>query len=520
MKYLGILKDSLLETIDSKVFFVVGVISLLAICLMATVTLEPIPSNEGFQRITDRFPDGATEVDLPIVGKMKATPAFTQYSVQDVKGPENNSRPWDAEYQFVIESRDLEPLGGRSAILLYTLQVEEDRERREKTGRKTRARQLQEDISEEVRRIREQEEKKGKSRFEADQDMRERLTPFIVSRLEREARSLTDAELESFVRDQMEQQGNWRVTEVKFLDLPPSEKNIKLTAKVLVKEGDDIRIKTEERPGEINKFQVKVTPRGATYLGWPHKASLLFGGIPLGSSVLPGAIVSKISSYAVARLGAPGIMLLSCIITSFYIPNMLRKGTIDLLLSKPVSRTGLLLYKYIGGLTFMVINTALLILGLWFVLGLRTSIWELAFLWSIPILTFEFALFYALSTLAAVLTRSPVVCILGCVLMWALLSGVGWAYWLTTEISDAQGKEGRGWFTSTMEVAHAALPHYLDLDWLGDKSLREQTLPEAERPRLEREYRMFNWSESILVTAAYIVLLLGLGCWRFSTKDY
>jgi ABC-type transport system involved in multi-copper enzyme maturation permease subunit len=48
---------------------------------------------------------------------------------------------------------------------------------------------------------------------------------------------------------------------------------------------------------------------------------------------------------------------------------MLRKGTVDLLLVKPMSRITLLLFKFIGGLTFIFLTTAFIVSGLWLVLG-------------------------------------------------------------------------------------------------------------------------------------------------------
>src|SRR5437588_5418797 len=145
MKYLAILKDSLRETIDSKVFFVVLAISALFIIILATVSLEPNPPEEGLRNLVERLPDGAQEVDVPIMGRFKATPPFTQYSIQDLQGPEGTRRPWDAEYQFTVESRDLIPNGGRMAILQDILKTEDARERRAGTGRKTRGQQIQED---------------------------------------------------------------------------------------------------------------------------------------------------------------------------------------------------------------------------------------------------------------------------------------------------------------------------------------------------------------------------------------
>jgi ABC-type transport system involved in multi-copper enzyme maturation permease subunit len=525
MKYFAILKDSLRETIDSKVFFVVLAISALAIFLMASVSLTPNPVEEGLQKITERFPDGSDEATLPIIGKIKATPSLTRYTVEDLKGPAGNVKPWEGEYSFVIESRDQQPLGGRIAAFRYVLAAEERKERAAKTGQRTRLQQLDEDVHEEARRIAEREEKKGRDRFEVQRRVQEEIIPFILKRLEQEVRELPAAELEAFVKEQLEDQGNWRVEEVKLLDLPPAEKTIKIKTQVAIKEGEDVHIKTEEVEGEVNKFAVKVTSRAGTYRTWPHKATLLFGARTVGDSTLPGELVYKIAHYGVGWVGAPAIMLLSCIITASYFPNMLRKGTIDLLLAKPVNRLSLLLYKYVGGLTFMFLNTVLLIVGLWVALGVRSGVWEPAFLYLIPILTFEFAMFYALSTLMAVLTRSPIVSILLCVVLWALLFGLGWGYAAANfarSVGGPKEKDSPGWVITTVDSAHAVLPHYMDLDWLGDKQLKMSALSPSptERERIDKEYQEYSWPESLIVTALYIALFLGLASFFFYVRDY
>jgi ABC-type transport system involved in multi-copper enzyme maturation permease subunit len=525
-KYLAIMKDSLRETIDSKVFYLVLVISVLAVFAMATLSLEPNSPKEGLQNLAKRFPDGAMEADLPVIGKVKVTEPTTEYTIQDLKGADDNKKPWDSEYQFTLQSRDVAPLGGRSAILVYILQKEE-REEREKgmpAGRKSRWRQLNDEIGEEAQRIQEREENKKREGPARNQRMLEELRAFMAKRLEKELISLKPEEMEEFVREQLENQGNWKVKEVKYLDLPPEEKVIQIERRVVVPvEGEkEVRTKTEKVDGEVNKFAVTVVSRDGTYRVWPHKMSFLFGAMPLGNDWKPGWIVYYISHYGVGWVGAPVIMLLSCIITAFYLPNMLRKGTIDLLLAKPISRVSLMCYKYIGGLTFMFINTSVLIVGLWIALGVRSGIWELAFLWIIPVLTFEFALFYALSCLAAVLTRSPIVCILSCVLLWGLLFGIGLGYRAAKAAEALKGDVVPTWVFTTAEVAHVAMPHYVDCDQLTDKTLKiTLTSPsEGELKRINEDYKAFNWPETLLITSIYIVLLVGLTTWRFWAKDY
>jgi ABC-type transport system involved in multi-copper enzyme maturation permease subunit len=524
-KYLAIMKDSLRETIDSKVFYLVLAISVLAIFAMATLSMEPNSPKDGLQNLAKRFPDGAMEVEVPVLGKIKVTEPTTEYTIQDLKGIEDNKKPWESEYHFTLESRDVAPLGSRSAILIYILQKEE-REEREKglpAGRKSRLRQLKDEIGEEAQRIQEREKKgEGPAR---NQRMMDELRAFMAKRLEKELISLKPEEMEEFVREQLEDQGNWHVKDVKFLELPPEERIIQIERRSVVPvEGEkEVRTKTEKVPGEINKFAVTVVSRSGTYRVWPHKVTIFFG-VPLGSDWQPGWIVYWITHYGVGWVGAPVIMLLSCVITAFYLPNMLRKGTIDLLLAKPISRVSLMCYKYIGGLTFMFINTSVLIVGLWIALGVRSGIWEPAFLWIIPVLTFEFALFYALSCFAAVVTRSPIVCILACVLLWGLLFGIGLGY-RAAKSQPGEALKGGGiptWLYTTADVTHVVLPHYMDCDQLTDKTLKiSLTSPsEGELKRINEEYKAFNWTETVLITSIYIVLLVGLTTWRFWAKDY
>jgi ABC-type transport system involved in multi-copper enzyme maturation permease subunit len=522
MKFLAILKDSLRETIDTKVFVVVLVISALIIAGLATLSLKPDPPDTAFQKLTERFPDGSAEVELPIVGRVKATPSLVHYSVQDIKVPEDNSRPWEGEYRFVVEARDEVPLGGRIAIRDHTIKDEEEKERAANTGQPTRSKQLEEDIGAEYRRIEEREKAKGGGRMEVQRRVQEQLLAYILKRMEDEVRAMPDSEMEQFVREELENQGNWHVAEVKHLDLPLEERTIKIKVKVPVQDGDDVRITNKEMEGEVNKYQVKVVSRTGTYRLWPHKATLLFGAIPWGDSAQPGQLVYRLSYWLLGWVGAPLIMLLSCIITAFFIPNMLRKGTIDLLLAKPISRVGLMVYKYAGGMLFMLLNTIVLIGGMWLVLGWRGGIWELAFLLTIPVLTYQFALFYALSTLAAVWSRSPIVSILACVLLYGVLFGVGNLYWIASAAPEMKGKVVPEWAYTTVETAHAVLPHYLDLVWLNDLVIKDHVLdlPQAEQEKEATKNKMFNWGESLAVTSLYTVVLLGLACWRFAAKDY
>src|SRR5262249_51582284 len=144
---------------------------------------------------------------------------------------------------------------------------------------------------------------------------------------------------------------------------------------------------------------------------WPHQIGLFFGAVKLrGETQVPLVLqLFLILNYVVNGVGAWVAILVSVVIASLFIPNMLRKGTVDLLLVKPIRREVLLVYKYLGGLLFIALNTAFVVVGVWLALGLRSGVWTHHFLLSIFVITFFFAVLYAVSTLFAVLTGSAIV---------------------------------------------------------------------------------------------------------------
>ena len=83
-------------------------------------------------------------------------------------------------------------------------------------------------------------------------------------------------------------------------------------------------------------------------------------------------------------------MALSVFASSGLIPSVLEPGRIELILSKPVSRTHILLGRFIGNVAVVALNTTYLVLGVWIIFGLKTKIWGAQFLWSIATTVFIF----------------------------------------------------------------------------------------------------------------------------------
>ncbi len=302
---------------------------------------------------------------------------------------------------------------------------------------------------------------------------------------------------------------------------------------------DNLEVSALDAPDPA-ELRFRVTTHGSKVkraADWPHEPTIFFA-LPITIWHGPvGRFVHFWEDTIVNQVGAGIALLISSIITAFFIPNMLRKGTIDLLLVKPIHRTTLLIYKYIGGLMFMFLNTSFVVCGIWLILGLRTGMSGAGFLASIPVLTFEFALYYAVSTLFGVVTRSSIAAILMTCFAWFLFSFViGNAYQVIDatrklpELAEALNEEQNAamprpfpdWVYTSADVIHFVTPRLKDLDALTNKLIVDDTVPEfsKERKMADKLFEGIHWTEALTVTTLYIAVLLALSCTWFALKDY
>ncbi|MFC2134780.1 ABC transporter permease [Bacteroidota bacterium] len=117
-------------------------------------------------------------------------------------------------------------------------------------------------------------------------------------------------------------------------------------------------------------------------------------------------------------------LFLSIFSTSSFIPNMLEKGSVDLLLSKPVSRSQIIWGKFLGGSLVVFINIAYLVIGIWILLGLKFGNWDPNILTTIGVITFTFAVLYSLIILIGVITRSSLLAMMLTYLIFFVLSPI------------------------------------------------------------------------------------------------
>ncbi len=120
-------------------------------------------------------------------------------------------------------------------------------------------------------------------------------------------------------------------------------------------------------------------------------------------------------------------MLIAILVTAPTVPQTFEPGAIDLLLSKPVSRSLLFLTKFFGASTFILLNSIYLIGGMWLIAGLRFDIWSGRLLLCIPVFLFLFVIYYSVSALTGVIWRNAIVSVCCTIVFWGVCFAVGTA---------------------------------------------------------------------------------------------
>jgi ABC-type transport system involved in multi-copper enzyme maturation permease subunit len=113
--------------------------------------------------------------------------------------------------------------------------------------------------------------------------------------------------------------------------------------------------------------------------------------------------------------------ILAIISTASIFPDFVSGGSVDLYLSKPISRLRLFVTKYVAGLLFVALQVLVFSVASFLVLGVRGGTWEPRVLLAVPIVVCFFSYLYCVSVLVGVTTRSTIAAILLTVLAWGFM---------------------------------------------------------------------------------------------------
>jgi ABC-type transport system involved in multi-copper enzyme maturation permease subunit len=255
----------------------------------------------------------------------------------------------------------------------------------------------------------------------------------------------------------------------------------------------------------------------------PVKLSLMFGAVRVegGGRGQEEAVHFLEVLLATWVAGSAGL-LLTLIWTSGFLPEFLQPANASVLFAKPVPRSVLLLGKYLGVVAFVAFQVIVFFVGTWLAIGLRTGIWQYAYLAGIPLLMLQFAILYSFSVLLAVTTRSTVACIFGTILFfmvcWGMNLGRHYAVALAPEASLSPLT---GFLT---EAGYWMLPKPTDLAVLLEQTLgvgqHFDSLSRLEAIRIVGEKNAFHPELSLLASLAFAGVMLFISGRHLAATDY
>ncbi|WP_411845943.1 ABC transporter permease subunit [Roseibacillus persicicus] len=250
-------------------------------------------------------------------------------------------------------------------------------------------------------------------------------------------------------------------------------------------------------------------------------------------------------------------VLLSILTSCSVFPELMKEGSIETVLSKPVSRWKIFFVKYLGMLGFMAAPLTLFCLIVFLALGLRAEVWKWEVFLTVPLLTFVYSILYSFAVFVGVWTRSTLFALLATMMLW----GVCFLVHLTelgfySRIRNANAglvQEGLELVDTgeKQEVPEDHLRYYnlirkstwvlpkprkttlltkrflifddelgefagVSLIGIGAQVPEEGIMREAQ---IEAEKRM-SVVEILLPSALFQVVMLGMGGWIFARRDF
>ena len=216
--------------------------------------------------------------------------------------------------------------------------------------------------------------------------------------------------------------------------------------------------------------------------------------------------------------GTVGV-LMTLVWTAGFVPAMLDPSAASVLLAKPVARRQLLLAKYFGVLIYVGFQVVLFVALTWLALGVRTNVWSTTYLWCVPLLLLQFAIFYSFSVLLAVIMRGTVACVFGSVLFWLMAWGINYGCVMARGSLEAQYVPA-----GTLALSKAAYwvsPKPIDAGLIVFNTLDAQR--HFQKPvvfNLLESGQAFSPCLSIVSSLVLTGVLLALSVYEFNAKDY
>ena len=144
-------------------------------------------------------------------------------------------------------------------------------------------------------------------------------------------------------------------------------------------------------------------------------------------------------------------LFISLFATSGLFPDMLQKGNIDLILSKPLSRQNIFFQRFFGGITLVGLNIIYMIIFSWIILSVKFEIWNFRYLFSALIIMIFFFNIYSFMTLISIAIKNSVLSLLLTYFIVFILSPIIGAIARFGILNDS-------FYKNTVRILHFSLP--------------------------------------------------------------
>jgi ABC-type transport system involved in multi-copper enzyme maturation permease subunit len=181
------------------------------------------------------------------------------------------------------------------------------------------------------------------------------------------------------------------------------------------------------------------------------------------------------------------------------IPSVLEAGRISLLLSKPLTRTMLLMGRYLGNILIVVINHVYLICSIWLVIGIKTNIWQTRFLLAIPISIFIFAVLLCVVVLIGVVFESAALSVMAPAALM-LISTILAQRQIVVRLLDSE------WSRNLWLAFYWIVPKFFDLG-------------SAMKQMIQYD-RDANWITPVWTSAIFGLVVLSSAMYVFHRRDF
>jgi ABC-type transport system involved in multi-copper enzyme maturation permease subunit len=269
--------------------------------------------------------------------------------------------------------------------------------------------------------------------------------------------------------------------------------------------------------GDERAWRIAATASRPAELRSPWKLGWFFGAFDQEVTELsPAEMVLSIEvGVANGFVGLVGILIVLVTFASS-IPEMVRKGAIELVLARPIGRVRLLLLRYAAAVAAVLMVTSGILAACGISLWIKSGVADPRLVLCGATATAVFAILFPVSMLLGVTTRNPTLATLGSIGFWAAASFVVHL----RESLEFFGDLSVGW-KRTLDVAHACLPKTGDFDQLNALFLARSNLSSEAAARLiDGHAPVVDWWYSAGTSAAFAAVVLALTVWIFRRRDW